>query len=413
MKYLKKLNTTAIILTFLAFLVGWKLGHYDLDLQWKGYKPNIEIKNEAPPTDKKDIDFKLFWDVWDLVSKEYVDKKAIDAQKMYYGAIQGMVSALGDPYTVFLPPQAQKSTKEELGGSFEGVGIQLGFNKEKRLVVVAPLKDTPAEKANVRAGDLILKINDKDTTTISLPEAVNLIRGEKGTAVMLQIYHEGDEKPKDVSLKRETIVVKSAEFEVKNTPSGKKIGYIKLSRFGERTFAEWSQAVSSALASAPEGLILDLRNNPGGFLDGAVFIGSEFIDKGDIVLQENAEGKKTPYKVNRAGKLLKLPMVVLINKGSASASEIVAGAIQDTKRGKLIGEQSFGKGTIQESQELPGGTGLHITTAKWLTPNGNWIHNVGLTPDIKIENIADSTDDGETEKEERDEQLERALQEFN
>src|SRR3989344_4185221 len=155
MKYLKKLNTTAIILTFLAFLVGWKLGHYDLDLQWKGYKPNLEIKNEAPPTDKKDIDFKLFWDVWDLVSKEYVDKKAIDAQKMYYGAIQGMVSALGDPYTVFLPPQAQKSTKEELGGSFEGVGIQLGFNKEKRSVVIAPLKDTPAEKGGVRAGDLI------------------------------------------------------------------------------------------------------------------------------------------------------------------------------------------------------------------------------------------------------------------
>lgn len=411
MKFIQKMskapfqiNATTVIVAILTFVIGWQLGHFDLKLQWRDYKPRFQLSNQQPPQGKKDIDFKLFWDTWDLVTKEYVDKKAIDPQKMYYGAIQGMVAAVGDPYTVFLPPEAQKSTKEELGGSFEGVGIQLGFNKDKRLVVIAPLKDTPAEKAGVRAGDLILKINEKDTTGLSLPEAVTLIRGKKGTKVALQIYHEGEEKPTDVSLQRDMIVVKSVEFSSKTTPGGKNVAYIKLSRFGERTFTEWSEAVSGALASSADGVLLDLRNNPGGFLDGAVFIGSEFIDKGDVVMQENAKGEKQGYKVNRAGKLLKLPLVVLINKGSASASEIVAGAIQDNKRGKLVGEQSFGKGTIQESQELPGGTGIHITTAKWLTPDGNWIHNKGLTPDIKVELGKDQT---------KDEQLDKALQAFD
>lgn len=397
-----RISILTIIFPILMFALGWQLGHWDLNVQWKSFKPQVKLSNLQPPADKQSIDFKLFWDVWDLVSKEYVDKKAVDPQKMYYGAIQGMVQALGDPYTVFLPPESQKSTKEELGGSFEGVGIQLGFNKEKRLVVIAPLKGTPAEKAGVLPGDLIIKIADKDTGGISLPEAVNLIRGPKGTKIALEIFHEGDSKTKTVSLERDTIIVKSVEFMSKTTPAGKKVGYIKLSRFGERTDSEWNEAVSETLTQSSEAVVLDLRNNPGGFLDGAVFVGSEFIESGDVVLQENAKGEKKGFKVSRAGKLIKLPLVVLINKGSASASEIVAGAIQDNKRGKLVGEQSFGKGTIQESQELPGGTGIHITTAKWLTPQGRWVHNTGLTPDIVIEldNVDPVTD----------EQLNRALE---
>lgn len=397
-----RISILTIIFPILMFALGWQLGHWDLNVQWKSFNPQVKLSNLQPPADKQSIDFKLFWDVWDLVSKEYVDKKAVDPQKMYYGAIQGMVQALGDPYTVFLPPESQKSTKEELGGSFEGVGIQLGFNKEKRLVVIAPLKGTPAEKAGVLPGDLIIKIADKDTGGISLPEAVNLIRGPKGTKIALEIFHEGDSKTKTVSLERDTIIVKSVEFMSKTTPAGKKVGYIKLSRFGERTDSEWNEAVSETLTQSSEAVVLDLRNNPGGFLDGAVFVGSEFIESGDVVLQENAKGEKKGFKVSRAGKLIKLPLVVLINKGSASASEIVAGAIQDNKRGKLVGEQSFGKGTIQESQELPGGTGIHITTAKWLTPQGRWVHNTGLTPDIVIEldNVDPVTD----------EQLNRALE---
>lgn len=400
-----KINPIFLVVTVLVFVLGWQLGHWDVDLQWKNFKPNLKVSNQQPPTDKQNIDFKLFWDVWSLVSSEYVDKKAIDPQKMYYGAIQGMVAALGDPYTVFLPPESQKNTKEELGGSFEGVGIQLGFNKEKRLVVIAPLKDTPADKAGVQAGDIIIKIGDKDTTNVTLPEAVNLIRGEKGTKVSLEIYHEGDDKPKTVSLERDTIVVKSVEYNLKTSPDGKKIGYIKLSRFGERTDEEWNEAVRNALADSVEGIVLDMRNNPGGYLDGAVSIGSEFIEKGDVVKQENSQGQQRGYKVNRAGRFTKMPVTVLINKGSASASEIVAGALQDYKRGKLVGEQSFGKGTIQESQDLPGGTGIHITTAKWLTPEGRWIHQIGLTPDVKV--------DLDTKDPSTDEQLDAALKIFD
>src|SRR3989344_4935243 len=396
--WFRKINNTTIIFALLTFIIGWQLGHFYIKTQWSNYKPQFSITNEQPPANAETVDFKLFWDTWNLVSQKYVDKKAIDPQKMYYGAIQGMVAALGDPYTVFLPPEQQKSTQEELGGSFEGVGIQLGFNKDKNMVVQAPLSGTPAEKAGVKAGDIILKIDGKDATNLGLPEAVSKIRGKKGTTVTLQLFREGDSKPLDVSLQRDTIVVKSVEQSTKNTPQGKKISYIKLSRFGERTFEEWSGAVSDTLSQGVSGVVLDVRNNPGGFLDGAVFIGSEFIDKGDIVMSEDAKGNKQHYAVNRQGKLLKLPMVVLTNKGSASASEIVAGAIQDYKRGKLVGEQSFGKGTIQESEELAGNTGIHITTAKWLTPNGRWIHNIGLTPDIPVEATSEAGKDPQLDK---------------
>ena len=408
MNALKRINGITIIIAILTFIVGWQLGQRDFQFRIADMRPQVTFNNETPPS--QNVDFKLFWQVWDLVSSEYVDKNAVDPQKMFYGAIQGMVASMGDPYTVFLPPTEQKSTKEEINGSFEGVGIQLGYDKEKRLAVIAPVKDTPADKAGVQAGDLIVKIGDKDAGGLNLPEAVNLIRGPKGTEIALEIYHTGDAKTKTVNLKRDTIIVKSVEFESKTTPGGKKVAVIKLSRFGERTFEEWTQAVSNTLASGPQVVILDMRNNPGGLLDGAVFIGSEFIKDGNIVLQENARGVKTPYKVNRAGKLLDLPLLVLINKGSASASEIVAGAIQDTGRGKLLGETSFGKGTIQESQDLPEQTGIHITTAKWLTPKERWIHQKGLEPDIKVE-LTEEQIKQQVEDDTKDFQMERALQE--
>lgn len=407
-KIFERINGITLLIAALTFLAGWQLGHYQVSVQSNNYIPRVSFSNQEIPDKIQNVDFKLFWDTWEMVSTEYVDKKAIDSQKMYYGAIKGMVEALGDPYTVFLPPEQQKSTQEELGGSFEGVGMQLGFNKDNRLVVIAPLKGTPADKAGIKPGDLIIKINGTDATSMSVQEAVNIIRGEKGTEVKLEIYHEGDDKTTQVAMLRDTIVVKSVEYEVKTTPSGKKVAYIKLTRFGERTFDEWNEAVSETLASGASGVIVDVRNNPGGFLDGAVFIGSEFIDKGDIVMQEDGKGVRQGYPVSRKGKLLDIPMAVLMNKGSASASEIVSGAIQDNNRGKLIGDQSFGKGTVQESKELPGGTGIHITTHKWLTPKGRWIHKTGLTPDIQVvptpEELKDPT---------KDVQLDKALEEFN
>lgn len=388
MRLFKKSNPilVTLIVGILCGILGYQLGHYYLGVEWDNYRPTVKAENLTPPQSAQNIDFKLFWDTWNLVSQNYVDKKAIDPQKMYYGAIQGMVAALGDPYTVFLPPEAQQASTEELGGSFSGVGIELGYNKDKNLVVIAPLEGTPAEKAGIVAGDVIVKIGDKDSSNISLPDAVSLIRGPSGTEITLEIYHEGDTKTKPVTLKRDTIIVKSVTYLDKKTPQGKNISYIKLSRFGERTEQEWTDAVSRTLASAPSGVILDLRNNPGGYLGGAVDIGSEFIATGqNIALREEANGNKENYPVNRNGKLLKLPLIVLVNKGSASASEIVAGAIQDLKRGRLVGDQTFGKGTIQDTHNLEGGTGIHITIAKWLTPNGNWVHNAGLTPDVKVE----------------------------
>lgn len=398
------MNPRIILIVVLSFLLGWQLGHKDVILKWENYKPDVSIINRDVPSNIN-VDFKLFWETWDLLSKNYIDKKALDPQKLFYGSISGMVAALGDPYTVFLPPESQKITQEELNGSFDGVGIQLGFNDSKppRLVVISPLDGTPAKNAGIKPQDLILKIDSNDTAGMSLPDAVKLIRGKKGTKVALTIFREEDSSTKEYSLERDTIIVKSVEVDFKQTKKGKNVAVIKLSRFGERTQDEWNEAVDKVVETNPSALILDVRNNPGGYLEGAVFIASEFLEGGNVVLQQNNEGQKTPFKVSRMGKLTQIPVEVLINKGSASASEIVAGALQDRKRAKLIGEKSFGKGTIQEAQNLAEGTGIHITVAKWLTPNSRWVNDTqGFEPDIKVE--ADKEDLT------KDLQLEKALE---
>ncbi|MBI2330275.1 S41 family peptidase [Candidatus Daviesbacteria bacterium] len=393
------MNARIVLIVILGFLIGWQLGHRDVQVKFAGLRPTVSVTGKEVPKNIN-IDFKLFWDTWDLVSRSYLDKSAIDPQKLFYGAISGMVSALGDPYTVFLPPEQQKFSKDELDGSFEGVGIQLGFNKEKRLVVIAPLEGTPAKKEGIKPQDVIVKIDDKETSNMTLPEAVNLIRGPKGTKVNLAIFREGDSDTTLFTLKRDDIIVKSVEVIFKDTAGSKKMAIIKLSRFGERTENEWNEAVNSLLSANAQAIVLDLRNNPGGFLNGAVFIASEFLEGGDVVLQENSQGERVAFKVNRTGMLTNIPMVVLINKGSASASEIVAGALQDRNRAKLVGEKSFGKGTIQEAQDLAGGAGIHITVAKWLTPDGRWVNTTqGLEPDVKIEmDKEDATKDPQLEK---------------
>jgi carboxyl-terminal processing protease len=415
MNFFRKTNTitVTVIIGLLCAVIGWSLGNWTLKLRWNNYVPTFQAVNAQVPPDKaQTLDFKLFWQVWNMVSQDYVDKKQIDPQKMYYGAIQGMVAAVGDPYTMFLPPAAQKATSEDLGGAFEGVGIQLGYDKDKRMVVIAPLVGTPAEAAGVKPGDVIIKINDKDATSMTLPDAVNIIRGPKGTSVKIEVYRDGETATRVFNLQRDTIVVKSANYSAKTSPQGKKIAYISLSRFGERTSEEWNDAVSSILASGAEGVIVDVRNNPGGYLDEAIFISSEFLDPGKtVVFQENSQQVKTPYQVNRQGKLINLPLVVMINKGSASAAEIFSGAMQDYKRGILVGEQSFGKGTVQETHDLDGGTGIHITTAKWLTPNERWIHQIGLTPDIKVDATSSAALDSKGTP--KDVQLDKALSVFD
>lgn len=374
-----------LALIILAGGVGYNLGLRETNLSFKNFQPQLSVTNTAPPISKSNVDFSLFWNVWDRLEKNYIDKKALDPQKMVWGAISGMVSSLGDPYTVFLTPEQQKESKDDLGGQFEGIGAQLGI-KDKKIVVVAPLKDTPAELAGIKPGDWILKVDGKDTTNWTLPEAVSKIRGPRGTTVVLTIVHEDQDKPIEIPITRAQILVKSVEW---SRVADKNVAYLKLSRFGDQTNEEWQKAVEEIVATYQKkevkGLVLDLRNNPGGYLNGAVFIAGEFLPQASLVVQqEDASGLRQNYNVDRPGKLIKIPLVVLINKGSASASEIVAGALRDYARAKLVGETSFGKGSIQEAQELSSGAGLHITTAKWILPKGDWINGKGIKPDIEV-----------------------------
>lgn len=383
------------------FAIGFGLGQKKIEIQKKSFIPVITFANQNWA--KADtVDFSLFWQVYEELPKKFLDKDAIDGQKLLNGAISGMVRSLGDPYTAFLDPKQNKSINDELSGSYEGVGIQIGFNKEKRLVVIAPLKGTPAEREGIKAKDLILKIDEKETYDLTLPEAVELIRGPKGSKIKLVLLHEGGEKSYEKEIERAQIDVKSVEVEYKQSKRRGEVAVIKVSRFGEKTDAEWDAAVNEIIAKKAGGVIVDVRNNPGGLLSSSVHLASEFI-KGTVVKQESAGGQISSMGVDHDGRLLTIPITVLINGGSASASEILAGAVKDNNRGKVIGEKSFGKGTVQDVVPFTGGSSLHVTIAKWLTPKGSSIHGEGITPDILVEVKADQED-------ETDIQLEKALE---
>lgn len=405
MKSLPFSNIRNIVLSLAVLLIaggiGYQLGSRSLSVSVS--TDRRVVVNTAPPAGAN-VDFGLFWDVWSKVTHNYVDPKAIDLQKMVYGAITGMVAAVGDPYTSFFPPQDNQQFKDDLGGAFEGIGAQLGM-KDGRVVIVSPLRGTPAESAGLKPNDFILKVDDADTTGWTVDQAVNKIRGPKGTKVRLTILHTASaEKPIEISVVRATITVPSVTWWVK-TPqevteiSGatsaaalrtkpQRVAYISLSRFGDTTNADWNKAVADILAKQSAGkiagVVFDLRNNPGGYLEGAVYIASEFLRTGAVVSQVNSDGTRRDYPIDRVGKLLDIPLIVLVNKGSASAAEIVSGALHDDRRAKLVGETTFGKGTVQTPYDLSGGSAVHITTGKWLLPSGNSISQKGLTPDVVV-----------------------------
>lgn len=394
------LGISATLLVLMGGVIGFRLGKGDnvplLSSAMRVVPASSKLSGTNTPDAYKKVDFSHFWEVWGKLEENYFDPSKLDTQKMVDGAIAGMTSALGDPYTMYLPKTEQKRTSDDLQGQFDGVGIQLGY-KNQTLVVIAPLKGLPAEAAGVKAGDYILHIRDdakkinKDTSGLSLPEAVSLIRGPKNSSVFLTFLREGG-KPEEKELKRDTISVPSVDLTYIDK-DGKKYAHLKLSQFGGNTNAEWKKAVADILSqSTPvKGMILDVRNNPGGFLQEAVAIASEFIPNGVVVSQEGKD-QKIPYYALDGGKLTKMPVVVLINKGSASASEIVSGALRDRRQAKLIGETSFGKGTVQDAMELEDGTGLHVTIAKWLTPSGEWVHDKGLKPTIEVKIDPNATD---------------------
>ncbi len=347
------------------------------------------------------IDFSLFWKVWEILKDKYVDKSKLDARELFYGAIDGMLSATGDPYTTFFSPKENQEFNEDISGTFEGIGAEMGI-RDDIITIVAPIEGMPAEKAGLLPGDKIVKIDDVLSSGYSLDEAVKHIRGPKGTEVKLTIFRVGEEDTRDIVVKRDKILVKSVRFEMKED-----IAYIKVVRFGMETEEEFQTAVEQALAGRAKGLVLDVRSNGGGYLDTAIEMSSLMMPAGKVaVIEEDGAGRKTELKTRGGDVLSGIPTVVLINEGSASASEILAGALRDNRDNvRLVGKKSFGKGSVQELIPVGKDTAVKITVARWLTPSGKQIHNTGISPDVEIGITAEDR----TNK--RDPQLDKAIEE--
>jgi len=372
-------------------------------------------KYSQSPEDKlsQDVDFNLFWEVWDILEKEFVDRDKLSEKEMFYGAVRGMVSSLGDPYTVFMNPIIAREFAEDLAGTFEGIGAEIGI-RDEILTIIAPLSDMPAEKAGLRAGDKVYAIDGESTMNISIDEAVNKIRGPKGTEVVLTISRNGMEKAKDVAITRGVIIVKSVKTEILNnninadgntiSNNNDNVYIIKITNFNDDTLNLFNEAVREIIAKNPSGIILDLRNNPGGYLETAIEVSSEWIEEAVVVAEQIHGEKKHGYLSRGPARIKKYPTIVLVNQGSASASEIVAGALQDYGKAKIVGMQTFGKGSVQALQKLKDGSSVKITVAKWLTPKGNCINEEGITPDEEIDLTIEDYEAG------NDPQMDRAVE---
>jgi carboxyl-terminal processing protease len=360
-------NLKIVLLISLVFILGVTIGlgrsHKVLALSNSTYE-----------------ELKVFTDVLGLLQKEYVEEKS--SKDLIYGAIKGMLETL-DPHSAFMPPNVYKEMQEETKGRFEGLGIEITI-KDGVLAVVSPIEDTPAFKAGILAGDQILKIDGELTKNLTLMESVKRLRGTKGTKVTITIMREGFTKPKDFTLVRDVIPIRSVRHELLE----KNYGYIRVSQFQEKTDSEFDKhlkALEEESKEALKGLVLDLRNNPGGLLDQAVKVSDRFLESGLIVSMEGRkEDQKMKFYAHPQGTISPYPLIVLINGGSASGAEIVAGAIQDHGRGILLGTQTFGKGSVQTIFPLKDGSGMRLTTARYFTPNGRSIQAKGIVPDIVV-----------------------------
>ncbi|MBP9711417.1 MAG: S41 family peptidase [Candidatus Pacebacteria bacterium] len=379
MEFLKeRRNHIVLILIAGFFALGLGIGMHSRPASEK----IIDLENKESEISAK-TDFAPFWKVWNIIDEKSPNASKADDQKRVYSAIAGLMGSLGDPYSVFFLPDEAKSFEEQIAGNFSGVGMEVGI-KNKILTVIAPIKDTPAYRAGIKAGDLILKIDDKITSDLGVDEAIKLIRGEKGTTVTITILHEGESDPKEIKIVRDVINIPTLDTETR--PDG--IFVIHLYSFTANSADLFRGAMKEFVESNSDKLILDLRGNPGGYLDAAVDISSWFLDGGKTVVTEDYGSNRKPTVYRSKGYNIfndKLKFAILIDGGSASASEIVAGAMQDNKKAVLVGSQSFGKGSVQETVKVTPDTLLKITVAKWLTPNGNTIAEVGLTPDYKVE----------------------------
>jgi carboxyl-terminal processing protease len=401
--------SSVILLILLSLSLGWELGARHEYNRLSGEQQRISDLF-APSTGsglvvqgdpEKEVDLTLFWSVWRLLNKHYLAPQDMKMTPMVYGAVSGMVDALGDPYTLFMTPKDMKSFQDSLSGTLEGIGAQLDARLGK-IIVVAPLKGSPAEKAGLLPKDEIFEVDGVPVEGMKLEDVVSKIRGPKGTQVRLTIHREKTKDPISIVVTRENIHVPSVESRVIDATGGS-VGLITINQFGDSTIEEVRRAIEAFHLESLKGMVLDLRYNGGGYLDGASDLVSMFLRKGNVVTVVRRDVPPEEHPVSGQPIVPDLPLVVLINGGSASASEITAGALKDHGRATLIGTQSFGKGTVQEVIDLPGGASLRVTTAKWLTPSGHDLGKKGIAPDIVVDRTLDEYQDG------KDPQLDAAL----
>jgi len=389
----RRLSTASlvIILAAVCFLFGYLFGFFagPSRNQLSQVANKTELKASADQgAQSRNLDFSLFWQVWDKLEQEYVDHNKLDSRAMIYGAIRGMVAAVGDPHTMFFDPEQNKEFNQELNGSFEGIGAELGL-RDGQLVIIAPLAGAPAEKAGIKAGDIILAIDGTDTYNMTIDQAISKIRGKKGTKVILTVMHEKADITSEITITRASIEVPVLKWE----KDDQGIVILRLYSFNKDSAKKFYAALTEIIKQDPKGLIVDLRNNPGGFLGDSVTIASTWVEPGKVVVREifTDASQNNDYLAEQQIKAPLVPTVVLINEGSASASEILAGALQDYNLATIVGQKSFGKGSVQNLEELPGGASVKITVAKWLTPNGRSIQDQGIEPDVTVEPSKDAT----------------------
>ena len=371
-----------IVIGTVIFVGGFIAGHYTAT-------PSIEFAGltgsgpTATPSDLRAL-FAPFWEAWDLVHAEFVDQPLDDARLMQ-GAITGLMAALGDQHSSYIPPEQYTLINADQSGQFEGIGAYVEGVEGVGLRIVSPFPGSPAEQAGLLPGDVIVAVDGVDVTGLNETEAVNLVRGPAGSTVTLSIQRttaDGTAEARDFAVVRATITVASVEGKLLDN----NVAYVKINDFGERTSQELKDTLRQLLEDNPAGLVLDLRGNPGGFLDTAIDVTSQFLPRGTLVMRERfGDGREVLYDAQGGGLATEIPLVVLIDKGSASASEIVAGAIQDHARGTLVGETSYGKGSVQNWHVLRGDNGaVRVTIARWYTPDGRTIHELGITPDVTV-----------------------------
>ncbi len=332
-------------------------------------------------TRSPEVTFSQFWDVWDKVKDRHVEQP-VDEVKLFYGAIQGLVDGLEDPYSIYLDPERAKEFSSELSGKFEGIGAEIGI-REGFPTVIAPLPGSPAEKAGLRAGDRIFAIDEDEAYGISVEEAVIKIRGKKGTPVVLTVSQNGLASAKDITIIRNTIKIPTIHSEMKEDA----VGYIRISHFNDITLKEFKKAVIDILSKSPRGIILDLRSNPGGYLQTSIDVASEWIQEGTIVKERFKDGKEKIYPSTGTHRLVGMKTIILVDGGTASGSEIVAGALKDHDAAVIVGEKTFGKGSVQDFEIMPDGSALKLTIAKWFTPKDQAIEGEGIKPDVVIEKM--------------------------